>query len=96
MHSKNSLTERSMSLDCVIYLPTMSMSAPFAKASGAVSGVNGGDKTFQPVTLARRGSLTGHSGYAIRGDYWPFLEQSENLVATITFGESIAHKTSEP
>ena len=36
---RNSRVARSTSLDCVMYRPTMIMSAPLASASGAVSGV---------------------------------------------------------
>jgi hypothetical protein len=42
--SRNSLTARSTSFDCVTYLPTMSTSAPFYSASFAVSG------TMPPAT----------------------------------------------
>ena len=47
VNSRKSRTERSMSLDCVTYLPTMSMSAPWSNASLAVSG------TIPPATAIR-------------------------------------------
>ena len=47
VNSRKSRTERSMSLDCVTYLPTMSISAPCSNASLAVSG------TMPPATAIR-------------------------------------------
>ena len=45
--SRKSLTARSMSFDWVMYRPTMMMSAPFCRASRAVSG------TIPPATAMR-------------------------------------------
>ena len=53
---RNSRVARSTSLDWVMYRPTMMMSAPFAKASGAVCGVippATATKNFLPLKVSR-------------------------------------------
>jgi hypothetical protein len=62
VNSRKSRTERSMSLDCVTYLPTMSMSAPWSSASLAVSG------TIPPATAIRNFLL----GNCLAYDFYAF------------------------
>ena len=65
VNSRKSRTERSMSLDCVTYLPTMSMSAPWSSASLAVSG------TIPPATAACAGSKNfTRVLHVFNGDFW--------------------------